>query len=104
MPMSQNREGREFRDGVGGEIELGGVEWRKEGGKMCLIQKEGKKWVHLVLLFFVEHLALTLPLLSATPSHPPPQTHTDRHAGVQQTHRIPRQRALSAFTTELKAG
>lgn len=39
-------------------------------------KKEGKKRVHLVLLFFVEHLALTLPLLSATPSHPPPQTHT----------------------------
>lgn len=33
-----------------------------------------------------------------------PNTYTDRHAGVQQTRRIPRQRALSAFTTELKAG
>lgn len=82
MPMSQNREGREFRDGVGGEIELGGVEWRKEGGKMCLIQKEGKKWVHLVLLFFVEHLALTLPyFLLLPPTRLPKHIHRQTRGG-----------------------
>lgn len=42
MPMSQNREGREFFLG-GGVIELGAIEQRKEGGKICLIQKKGKK-------------------------------------------------------------
>lgn len=74
--MSQNREGREFRDGVGGEIELGGVGWRKEGGKMCLIQKEGEKMGPFGPPVLCRTFSFDPPLLSATPSHPPPQTHT----------------------------
>lgn len=87
--MSQNREGREFWDGVGGwgcEIELGGIEWRKEGGKTCLIQKREER-VHLVLLFFVEHLALTLPyFLLLPPTRFPKRIHSQARGGPAESH------------------
>lgn len=65
-------------------------------------KRTSKKRAHLVPLFFVEHLALTLPcFLLLPPTHPPvppppqPQTHT------QTDMRWSSQRGFSAFATEL---
>lgn len=85
----------------GGTMELG--ERKEEGGNMCLIQRRKKK-VNSVPLFFVEHLALTLPcfLYSLPPPQPPQLIHTDTQ-GPADLQDITPASLFPTFCTEMHA-
>lgn len=88
----------------GDKMELGALNRREGGGREYVFDSKRKKKVNSVPLFFVEHLALTLPcFLYSLPPPPPPQLiHTQPHR-VQQICRISHQRAFSIFCTEMHA-
>lgn len=80
--------------GVGGEGGGGAVNRRERGGRESAFDSKKKK-VNSVPLFFVEHLALTLPCFLYSLLPPPQLMHTQTHR-VQQICRISHQRAFSA--------